>query len=146
MDQATWAALTAALTVLGAIWTWTAYRRHGLGSGLRALGVTLLPMAAWLTGTLRLATKIGTAVADWATSLVFNPLTWGGIGLAGVSVVLWVVGGILRDREISRGKSAGEVTSTRSKRLPPTDRSTGGSPVDDDMADIEALLKKRGIT
>lgn len=151
MDGATWAALAATLTALGAIWTWIAFRRRGAANGLRALGFTLLPAAAWLTGTLEMLTEIAGSVTDWATGLAFNPMTWAGIGLAGLAVVLWVVSGYLRDRAIGRGQAApaGEVPAGRRTELPPASgRSAKKSeqPVDDELAEIEALLKKRGIS
>ena len=154
MEGTTWAALTAALTVAGAIWTWIAFRRRGAANGLRALGFTLLPAAAWLTGTLEMVVEIAGSVTDWATSLVFNVLTWSGVGLAGLALLLFVVSGFIRDRQLARGQAAGgdggkapadAAPSTR-RELPSTPaRSKGGSPIDDEMADIEALLKKRGI-
>ncbi len=64
MEGTTWAALTAALTVAGAIWTWIAFRRRGSANGLRALGFTLLPAAAWLTGTLEMVVDIAGSVAQ----------------------------------------------------------------------------------
>ena len=153
MEGTTWAALTAALTVAGAIWTWIAFRRRGAANGLRALGFTLLPAAAWLTGTLEMVVEIAGSVTDWATSLVFNVLTWSGVGLAGLALLLFVVSGFIRDRQLARAQAAGgggnasadAPTSTR-RELPATAaRAKGGSPIDDEMADIEALLKKRGI-
>lgn len=148
MDEATWAALAAALTVAGAIWTWIAFQRRGLPNGLRALGFTLLPVAAWLTGTLELVTEVGGSIADWASGLVFNPFTWAGIGMAGLSVVLWVVSGVLRDRQLARGQDGGssEVTGAHSAELPKARKAKSGPVVDDEMAEIEALLKKRGIS
>ncbi|MCW2737740.1 MAG: cellulose synthase [Nocardioides sp.] len=147
--------MTAALTVAGAIWTWIAFRRRGAANGLRALGFTLLPAAAWLTGTLEMVVEIAGSVTDWATGLVFDIFTWAGVGLAGLSVVLWVVSGIIRDRQLARGQAAGGTTSGSSgpaaapkgrDALPPAGSSgRGGSPIDDEMADIEALLRKRGI-
>ncbi len=67
---------------------------------------TLLPLAALMTGTLEMFTEIGGSVADWATSLVFSPVVWLGIVLAGVSVVLFGVSGALRER--GRGGPAGD--------------------------------------
>ena len=142
MDDASWAALTLSLTVLGGIWTWSAFRRRGLASGLRALAFTLLPLAAYLTRTLRMFTRIGQAVADWAASLVLNPMVWSGIVVAGISVALFVVSGFLRGRgdggkQVARGRRGGELPSGGTQR---------GPAADDDMAEIEALLRKRGIS
>jgi hypothetical protein len=150
VDEATWAALAAALTVAGVIWTWVAFRRRGAANGLRALGFTLLPAAAWLTGTLEMLTEVAGSVSDWATGLVLNPMTWTGIGLAGLAVVLWVVSGIIRDRQLARAQKAGsgpsEAAPRRRTELPAgSDKRSSGPVVDDDMAEIEALLKKRGI-
>ena len=107
VEGTTWAALTAALTVAGAIWTWIAFRRRGAANGLRAMGFTLLPAAAWLTGTLEMVVEIAGSVTDWATGLVFNVLTWSGIGLAGLALVLFVVSGFIRDRQLARAQAHG---------------------------------------
>ncbi len=150
MESTTWAALTAALTVAGAIWTWIAFRRRGAVNGLRALGFTLLPAAAWLTGTLEMVVDIAGSITDWATGLVFDIFTWAGVGLAGLAVVLFVVSGFLRDRQLGRAQKAGTGVGTGRASLPEASstaspRRSGGSPIDDDMADIEAMLRKRGI-
>jgi hypothetical protein len=152
VDGTTWAALTAALTVAGAIWTWIAFRRRGAANGLRALGFTLLPAAAWLTGTLEMVVEIAGSVTDWATGLVFDIFTWTGIGLAGLAAVLFVVSGFIRDRQLGRarsgrtsGRPSGKADKKQRDALPPSSGTAGRSPIDDDLADIEALLKKRGI-
>lgn len=150
MEGTTWAALTAALTVAGAIWTWIAFRRRGAANGLRAMGFTLLPAAAWLTGTLEMVTEIAGSVTDWATTLVFDVRTWVGVGLAGLAVVLWFVSGIIRDRQLARGQAVGQGRTTGGADALPEASSTRTGPtsraaVDDEMADIEALLRKRGI-
>jgi hypothetical protein len=147
VDDVTWGALALTLTLLGGIWTWLAFRRRGVASGLRAAGFTLLPAAAWLTHTLELLTKIVGAVGDWAASLVFNPFTWLGIMLAGVSVLLFGVSSFLssrqlggrparRERELGPGK-AGKASGEPGRGTPA---------IDDDLAEIEALLRKRGIS
>ena len=134
MEDVTWAALTLTLTLLGGIWTWRAFRRRGVATGLRGAGFTLLPAAAWLTGTLELFTEIGGSVADWATHLVLSPVVWAGIVLAGLSVVLLGASSALRARGVG------------GKELPRPARSASTEPPDDDLADIEAILRRRGIT
>lgn len=147
MEATTWAALTAALTVAGAIWTWIAFRRRGAANGLRALGFTLLPAAAWLTGTLETVVEIGSSLTDWATGLVFDVRTWTGVGLAGLAVLLLVVSGFIRDRQLARGQAAAKGPEPRGREeLGAAPAPARGTPVvDDEMADIEALLRKRGI-
>ena len=139
MDDAAWAALAGALTLAGAGYTAWAYRARGTAAALRGLALTLLPVAAWLTGTLRMLARIVDAVADWATHLVFSPSVWLGTILAGLAVVLWVVGGVLKRR---RGPA--EVGAERREALPRTQPKQ--PPIDDELAEIEALLKRRGIS
>ena len=156
VDEAIWGALTLTLTVLGGIWTWVSFQRRGVASGLRAAAFTLLPLAAYLTKTLRMIGQILDAVARWATSLVFNPFVWIGIVLAGVSAVLFIVSGALRSRELGgrpadpgksvRSGTSGKKRGARAKELPPSTTKSGAPGVDDDMAEIEALLRKRGIS
>ena len=85
MDEAAWGALAITLTLLGGLYTYAAYQRRGLTAALRGAGLTLLPVAAWLTGVLELLTEVGDAVGDWAVKLAFSPSLWAGVALAGVS-------------------------------------------------------------
>lgn len=145
MDDASWAALTLSLTVLGGIWTWLSFRRRGLASGLRALAFTLLPLAAYLTKTLRMFTRIADAVGDWALNLAWNPTVWAGIVVAGLSGVLFVVSGALRARQLGGRRTKADEPPALAERK----QARGGPPAmaaDDDMAEIEALLRKRGIS
>ncbi len=137
MDDVAWGALALSLTLLGGIWTWFAYRRRGFAAGLRGAAFTLLPLAAYLTKTLQMLGEIGDAVADWATSLVFNPQVWLGIVIAGVAGVLFVVSGWLGAR---RDDTPKQVRGKKPEAV------EGSAIVDDDMADIEAILRDRGIT
>ena len=100
LDSATWAALALVLTVVGAALSFLAWRRRGLAAGLRGLAWTLVPVAAWLTGTLKLAGNIVNDVTDWAARLVFSPSVWLGIVVAGAAVVLWFVSGAMRARGV----------------------------------------------
>ena len=140
MDDVAWGALAVALTVLGGIWTWSAYQRRGLAAGMRGAAFTLLPIAAYLTKTLEMLGEIGVAVVDWATALVFSPRVWLGIVVAGVAVVLFVVSGWLGARRGGRPVKGGEGR----KGLRPGKGSA--DPVDEDMAEIEAILRNRGIS
>lgn len=155
MDEATWAALTAVLTAAGLAWAWVAFRRRGVANGLRALGFAVLPAAAWLTGTLRMFTEIAQAVGRWAGGLALSPPVWAGISLAGLSVVLLVVSGYLRDRQLARGQARrGAVPAGGgAEELPEassTRRARGAAgrqePADPELAEIEELLRKRGIS
>ena len=144
MDDVAWGVLTLGLTMLGGIYTWFAYQRRGLAAGMRGAAITLLPLAAYLTKTLKMFTRIADAVADWAASLVFSPVVWLGVVLAGVSVVLFVVSGMIAARR-SPPEKVRKGKDKRGKELPKSGR---GEPavLDDDMADIEAILRDRGIT
>ena len=157
VDSTTWAAVAFVLTVLGAAYTWFAYRRRGAAAGLRGLAWTLVPVAAWLTGTLKLAANILNDVLDWTGRLVFSPSVWLGIIVAGVAVVLWFLSGVLRARGIGTREKA--VEGGRAKQVPaasPGRTSTGQQTAPakqskakkddlDDMDEIEAILKRHGI-
>lgn len=146
VDDAAWAALTLSLTVLGGIWTWISFRRRGLASGLRALGFTLLPLAAYLTKTLRMFTEIGDAIVDWIARLAFSPTVWLGFIVGGVGIVLIVVSGAVRSRQLGR-KPAEPSRAVPGKRA--GKRAGGDQPAigtDSEMAEIEAILRERGIS
>ena len=143
VDDATWLAVTAALTALGTAWTVYAFRNRGLASGVRGAAVTLLFPAMFLTDTTQTAAEIGDSLLDWATGLVLSPLVWVGFALFGLSFVLFVVSGILRNRQAPR--STGEVRAKEERRgLPEASRPEPA--IDDDLSEIEAILTKRGIS
>lgn len=152
MTYGAYLALAVALTVAGGIWTWLAFRRRGLRSGVRALGVTLLVPAAYLTGTLRLLGRVVDAVIDWATRLVFSPSVWIGFVVAAVAALLLFVAGQLPRRE--RGST--RASRRRAARpAPEAPRPVSSGPArggdtladdDDDLADVAAILKKHGIS
>ncbi len=145
MDDVTWAVLTLSLTVAGGVYTWFAYQRHGLAAGLKGAGITVLPLAAYLTKTLQMFTRIVDAVADWATSLVFNPAVWLGVILAGLGVLLFGAGRFLEGRH-QDGSKPGRRGSQPKGELPPSRARRNEAIIDGDLAEIEAILKKRGIT
>ena len=149
MDDLTWGALALTLTAIGGFYTWWAYRTRGTTPAIRGLAFTLLPAAAWLTGTLRLFTEIGDAVADWAVHLVFSPKVWLGVILAVLSVALFVVSGKLRDRGVGGGapRRTSSDTPKATPRALPKAKQTPGPLADDGIDDeIAEILKRRGIS
>ena len=117
-------------------------------AGLRGVGFTIIPVALLLTDTLEMATKIGSAVGDWVGNFAFSPASWLGIILAVVSVVCFVAAGFLAERGVGgagpRASRSPRARSSARARAPR--RSRCSSDVDPEMAEIEALLRKRGIT
>jgi hypothetical protein len=87
-------------------------------------------------------------VFDWATGLVLSPLVWVGLLLFGLSAVLFVVSGMMRNRAADRtGSTPGEVKDApRKGALPPSSPPRSEPVIDEDLAEIEAILKKRGIS
>lgn len=145
-DDATWQALGLVLTLLGSGLSVLAWRRRGAASGLRGFAWSLLPLAAALTGTLQLLWRIADEVVTWALRLVFSPIVWLGIVLAGVSLVLFVVSGVLRARRPA--KQAHPVRGQDDKpALGRTGATAARAPrAEDDLEDIEAILRKHGIS
>jgi hypothetical protein len=85
----------------------------------------------------------------WASRLVFSPTVWLGIAIAGVSGVLFLAAAQLRRRGVgTRGRPPTSKRSAGADAELPARPSRGAAkaPVDDDMADIEAILKKHGIS
>ena len=155
-DSITWQALTLILTLAGLVGTVAFWRVRGPVAGLRMLAVTLLPAAAYLTGTLRLIWEIGDAFVSWALRLAFSPAVWLGVILAAASLSLFFLAGVLRRRGAGRSSSGSPTGAAKAtaQALPgrtsqPPARSTGTTGAgadDDDMADIEAILKRHGIS
>ncbi|WP_310963325.1 hypothetical protein [Nocardioides terrisoli] len=144
-DGAVWGSLACALSALGAVLTYLAWQRRGPRAALRGVAWTLLPVAAWLTGTLRLATEVIGDVGDWAARVVFSPAVWLGICLAGVSAVLFGVSGALRRRAGGR-PARGDRRATRPGKERRSVARRPEGPADDDMDEISAILKKHGIS
>ena len=155
-SQIAWLPLTGGLALLGFIASWFAWRRRGIAAGLRGVAWSLLPLAAYLIGAIELIWRFGTAIASFASSFVFSPRVWAGVIVAGVSLVLFVVSGRLRGRR--RGKKEAEGKSqpgalparttpaaSQPAKLPAAKRKAA-VPMDDDMKDVEQILRKHGIS
>ena len=143
MDDVSWGALALSLTVLGGIYTWWALRHRGVTAAVRAAGLTLLPIAAWMTGLLEVFGDVADTFTHWFTRLVFSPTVWLGVIIFVVAFVL--IGGA---NMVSRRVDP-KPTKSRQKADKPKAVSATSNPdplIDDEMAEIQAILKKRGIS
>jgi hypothetical protein len=159
VDGATWQALGLVLTLLGLGLSAVVWARRGPAKGLRVVAWSLLPLAAGLTGVLRLGWEITDAVVHWAARLVFSPVVWLGLVVAGVAVALFVVSGWMMRRGRPQSAAPAQVAGrgsrgSGSKELPHASRPEGGArregasrtgSAGDDMSDIEEILRKHGI-
>ena len=146
--------LCVGLTLLGVLITVIAWRRGSRGRVIQGLGLALLPVALYFSGLLRLVWNAVVAVGSWATKIIFSPAVWLGLSMLGLCLVLWVVGGVVARRAPSRRERKAAAASSpaalpRSSSASAKSNAQPGArtpaPVDDDMAEIEALLKSRGI-
>jgi len=141
-----WGALALALTALGGIYTWWALRHRGFASAVRAAGLTLLPLAAWMTGLLQVFGTVTHAFVHFFTRLVFSPVVWLGMVVFVVAFVLIGASNVVtRHREPAPSDRKRDRKQTKqTKALGPAVRPD--PLIDDEMAEIQAILKKRGIS
>ncbi len=169
-NQIAWLPLCAGLTGLGLVLSYFTARRRGAGAGLRLAALSLLPMAAYLTGSIEMFWRMGVAVGDFAKGFVFSSRVWAGIALAGLAVVLFIVSGSLRRRRVSQGdakaavpagtepgarSSAGQLAprpaslpaATPPAKAPAKARKgKNADDDDDDLGDVADILRRHGIT
>jgi hypothetical protein len=149
--------LCVGLTLLGIIGTGIAWRRGNKGRVVQGVALALVPIALYFSGLLRLLWNAIVAFGTWASTLVFSPAIWFGMALLGLCVVLWVVGGFVARRSAPRSKETKETKETKAasgrsaSAAVPAKGQSGRGParnqpeVDPELAEIEALLKSRGI-
>jgi hypothetical protein len=179
-----WLPLAAGLTVLGLVLSYAVWRRSGTRAALRVVAVSLLPIAAYLTGAIEMFWKIGVAIGQFGTGFAFSTTKWVGIGVTGLAIALFLAAGgrearrVARDkRKAARARREGEaevtaadgrrdalggasaeatrglpanrapVPATRKPEAPAKASRKAAHPADDDddLKDIEDILRKRGI-
>jgi heme exporter protein D len=171
-DKIAWLPLCAGLTGLGLVLSYLVMRRRGLGSGLRGAAFSLLPLAAYLTGAVKMLWKMGVAIGDFAAGFVFSTRVWSGIAVTALAVLLFVVSGPLRRRSVTKGRASrdrdtraveaadqgrtaarapsGGQLATRPAPAPSPAPAHEGKPKDadddDDLADVADILRRHGIT
>jgi hypothetical protein len=155
-NSISWLPLAGGLAILGLILSWVAWRRRGIAAGLRGVAWSLLPLAAYLTGAIKMLWQMGAAIGDFASSFVFSPRVWAGVIVAGAAGVLFAVSGALR--RARRGRSGGEPAQQKqverssqpgqpTKALKPASKPAGkkGSGDDDALGDAAEVLRRMGI-
>ena len=133
--------ISTAVTVLGLVGSWAAARRRGLASGLRGAAWSLVPLGAYLTG-----------LTKFLADLVFSPVKWAGVIVLALGGVLYLTSGVMLRK--GGGASSVDSGSKRSEGAPKR-APAGGAPkavdkrrqgADPDLAEIEQILKDRGIS
>jgi hypothetical protein len=144
VNDVSWGALALALTALGGIYTWWALRHRGFTAAVRAAGITLLPLAAWMTGLLQVFGTVTNAFLHFFTRLVFSPLVWLGVIVFFVAFVLIGASNFLSRHQEPAPEKRKRRGSGTPKAVGPATRPD--PLIDDEMAEIQAILKKRGIS
>ena len=129
------------LTALLAAFAWWRWRSRGALVGVRWVGVALLPLATYAIGAYRLVWSVGLAFSRFVSGFVFRPSVWLGMALLAIAAVLIAVPSRLSGR-----LSADPSAASASRPGPPRRVSGRSAPQDDDdMSDIDEILKKHGL-
>jgi hypothetical protein len=132
--------ISLAVTVLGLAGSWAAARRRGAASGLRGAAWSLVPLGLYMTG-----------LTKFLVDLVFSPLKWAGVIVLGLGAVLYMTSGVM----LRRGGGRAETGSGGTPKAAPKGGAKGApkgaieprqTAVDPDLAEIEQILKNRGIS
>jgi hypothetical protein len=150
------------LTAAGLVLSYFRWRRRGPRSGIRLAAWSLLPLAAYLTGTVTLISRISSAMVRFGGSFVFSTKTWAGVVLAGAAVAMLLASGGIPMPGRRRGKKASAVqdgtpgaagaagaggrTQIGAGTGKVAKQGKRGAPAaDDDLSDVEEILRRRGI-
>lgn len=166
MDIFTWTVI--ATVVLTLICAGAALGSHLRGHGprpvLRWSAAALVPIGLLVTGAMRPVVLGAQAVGQYFQHATMTLAMMIGLGILGVAALVYIAAGRISPRTrkeakqvrsarrtggsgstaaVTRGSAAGTTAASaapaaRSGRAP-------AAPIDDEMAEIEALLKKRGI-
>ena len=140
------------VTIAGLVLSGIAWRKKGARSGIRGIAWSLLPIAAWLTHALGLIGRIVSAIVQFAGSFVFLARAyWLGVILVALAwCCSWSRAGY---------RSSGGASTARTRRrafgrrqVPsggdqiPRQGSSAPPNQDDDLSDVQDILKRHGIS
>jgi hypothetical protein len=171
-----WLPICLGLSAAGLVLSWLTWRRKGFRRGVRAVAWSLLPLALYLTGSILLVGRIGSAIVQFASAFVFSPRTWAGVTLFILAGVIFLVSGGIpgipllsssRKRAGKAGKkevaqqpgSGAAVTPAQGNRTAPQvaaapsakpakrGKQDAAGPGDDGLdPEITAILRRHGIS
>ncbi|HEU4539534.1 MAG TPA: hypothetical protein VFR23_00265 [Jiangellaceae bacterium] len=126
------------------------------GAGMVALAVKQARQKGW-SGSLQMAAGgfllIGAAaigIVGFLAGLVLDPLAWLGVVALGIAGVLFVTGQRLESRSAGRAVNGGDAAepkpkAVRGKQQKAVESKKAQPAIDDDMAEIEEILRRHGI-
>jgi hypothetical protein len=158
-------AICVAISAAGLITSWLVWRKKGAISGMRGIAWSLIPLAAYLTNSVLLIGRIAGAIGRFAGAFVFSPKSWAGVIVLAVAVLLFFTSGGLpllnwrkareRRKVASRAAQAdgtavqgtGTAPGSQPALAAPRRKAAAARPADadDDMSEVEAILRQRGI-
>ena len=149
------------LTLVGLVISFLVWRAKGPAAGLRGVSWSLVPLAAGLLGLMNTVWQFVFSILGILMGLIFNPMVWAGVALAGLAVVLYVVSGVMsargvgtrpRTKEPGAAEGGGNASPAAGAPTAPKGQVGGAAPKGggaqgdaSDFSDIEALLRKHGI-
>ncbi len=169
-DQIVSLPLCAGLTGLGLVLSYLVMRRRGLGAGLRGAAWSLLPLAAYLTGSVKMFWKMGVAIGGLRQGLrvLDRGLVRHRGGRAGRGAVRGVRSGCGagakrgQDQQAVGTKAGAAATTAAGREIAPRTAPVATTPSaqtpvkarkgknaaddDDDLGDVEDILRRHGIT
>lgn len=156
-NQFAWLPLAGGLTGLGLVASYFLFRRRGARAGLRGVAWSLLPLAAYLTGSIKMIWEMASAITGFVTSFIFSPEKWAGVAVAGLAFVLFIVTGMLRrpakgdlpgpaDRPATPARQPKAAAPADNKKaIAPRQPKQAALSDDDDFSEVERILRSRGI-
>lgn len=140
------------IAVTAGLWARSRSARPVVGG----IGALLVPLGLFLLGLMQLIYNGAISIIDWVSRTVWNDVMSWGAGLAGTGVVLLVIAGFMKHRVRPKAPKApkaqqvapsspGSRQLTPTKPGTPTTRKKTMSEADPEDAEIEAILRKRGI-